>query len=56
VLVIERGVSPDSVAMLTKMGYPSREGVLAEVQAIEISDGWLEGGHDDRGPGEAVGY
>lgn len=56
VLVIERGVSPDSVALLAKMGYTSREGVLAEVQAIEIRDGWMEGGHDDRGPGEAVGY
>jgi gamma-glutamyltranspeptidase/glutathione hydrolase len=56
VLVIERGVSPDTAGLLTKMGYVSREGVLAEVQAIEISDGWLEGAHDDRGPGEAVGY
>jgi gamma-glutamyltranspeptidase/glutathione hydrolase len=56
VLVIERGVSPDTVALLAKMGYGSREGVLAQVQAIEISDGWLQGAHDDRGPGEAVGY
>ncbi len=56
VIVIERGVSPDTVALLEKMGYGTREGVLAEVQAIEISDGWLEGGHDDRGPGVAVGY
>jgi gamma-glutamyltranspeptidase/glutathione hydrolase len=56
VLVVERGVSPDTVALLAKMGYRSREGVLAQIQAIESSDGWLEGGHDDRGPGEAVGY
>src|SRR5271154_842364 len=56
VLAIERGVSPDPVALLAKMGYVSRETVLAEVQAIEVSNGWLEGGHDDRGPGEALGY
>jgi len=56
VLAIERGVSPDTVALLAKMGYVSRETVLAEVQAIEVSNGWLEGGHDDCGPGEALGY
>ena len=56
VLVVERGVSPDTVALLAKMGYTSREGVLAEVQAIEISEGWLEGAVDERGPGEAAGY
>ena len=58
VLAIEVAVSPDTVALLSRMGYDthSRPVALARVEAIEIADGWIEGAHDDRGPGEAVGY
>ncbi len=55
----ERGVSPDTLAALRTMGYPitpAHPVVLALVEAVEIKDGWLEGGHDDRGAGKAVGY
>jgi len=58
-LDIERGISPDTIALLKKSGYTIEEAkpvVLARVEAILLSDGWLQGGHDDRGAGKAVGY
>jgi hypothetical protein len=30
--------------------------VLARVEGILLSDGWLQGGHDGRGTGKAAGY
>jgi gamma-glutamyltranspeptidase/glutathione hydrolase len=58
-LEFERGVSPDTIANLKEMGYSIEEShpvVLARVEAIVISNGWLQGAHDDRGPGKAAGY
>jgi gamma-glutamyltranspeptidase/glutathione hydrolase len=58
-LDIERGISPDSIALLKKAGYPIEETkpvVIARVEAILLSDGWLQGGHDERGSGKAAGY
>jgi gamma-glutamyltranspeptidase / glutathione hydrolase len=58
-LDIERGISPDTVALLKKAGYPIEEAnpvVLARVEAILLNDGWLQGGHDERGTGKASGY
>jgi gamma-glutamyltranspeptidase/glutathione hydrolase len=58
-LYIERGISPDTIALLKKAGYPIEETkpvVVARVEAILLSDGWLQGGHDERGSGKAVGY
>jgi gamma-glutamyltranspeptidase / glutathione hydrolase len=58
-LEVERGVSPDTIGLLKAMGYHIQEAhpvVLARVEAIEVSDGWLLGGHDPRGPGKASGY
>jgi gamma-glutamyltranspeptidase / glutathione hydrolase len=58
-LDVEKGVSPDTIAVLQHMGYTVEVGnpqVTARVEAIEISDGWLRGGHDERGPGKAEGY
>ena len=58
-LGIERGVSPDTIALLKKAGYSIEEAhpvVIARVEAILRNDGWLQGGHDERGPGKAVGY
>ena len=58
-LDIERGISPDTLALLKKAGYPIEEAkptVIARVEAILLSDGWLQGGHDERGPGKAAGY
>lgn len=58
-LGIERGVSPDTIALLKKAGYNIEDAkpiVIARVEAILLSDGWLQGGHDERGTGKAVGY
>jgi gamma-glutamyltranspeptidase/glutathione hydrolase len=58
-LEIERGISPDTISLLKSMGYQIQEShplVLARVEAILISDGWLQGGHDGRGSGKATGY
>jgi gamma-glutamyltranspeptidase/glutathione hydrolase len=63
-LFVEPGVSPDTAELLNRMGYELRfkdkEGRLesvARVEAIEVKDGWLLGGHDGRGSGgKAVGY
>jgi gamma-glutamyltranspeptidase / glutathione hydrolase len=58
-LGIERGVSPDTIALLKKAGYPIEEAkpvVVARVEAILLNDGWLQGGHDERGSGKASGH
>jgi gamma-glutamyltranspeptidase / glutathione hydrolase len=58
-LDIERGISPDTIALLKKSGYHIEEAkpvVIARVEGILIDGGWLQGGHDERGAGKAVGY
>jgi gamma-glutamyltranspeptidase/glutathione hydrolase len=58
-LEVERGVSPDTAALLRQMGYeiqPGNPPVIARVEAILVKDGWLQGGHDTRGTGKAVGW
>ena len=58
-LDIERGISPDTIALLKKAGYHIEEtkpAVIARVEGILIDGGWLQGGHDDRGAGRAAGY
>jgi gamma-glutamyltranspeptidase/glutathione hydrolase len=58
-LDIERGVSPDTIALLKKAGYHIEEAkpiVGARVEGILIDGGWLQGGHDERGAGKAAGF
>jgi gamma-glutamyltranspeptidase/glutathione hydrolase len=58
-LEVERGVSPDTIAVLKDMGYEIQPGtppVIARVEAILINNGWLQGAHDTRGTGKAVGW
>jgi len=55
-LAVERGVSPDTIAILKRMGYSVDEGYSALVEAIRISDGWLQGAPDGRASGKAAGY
>ncbi len=58
-LDIEPGISPDTITLLKKAGYPIDEAkpvVAARVEAILFSDVWLQGGHDVRGTGKASGY
>ena len=50
---------PDTIARLKKAGYQideAKPAVIARVEAILIEGGWMQGGHDDRGAGKAVGY
>ena len=60
-LYLERGISPDTVAILKSMGHNVESSettavVIARVEAILNQDGWLQGGSDGRGPGKAAGY
>jgi gamma-glutamyltranspeptidase/glutathione hydrolase len=59
-LSLERGISPDTVAILKTRGYDvdySPGVVLAQVAAIVSDGGWLQGGSDGRSAaGKAAGY
>lgn len=59
-LSLERGISPDTVAILGARGYDvdySPGVVLAQVAAIVSDGGWLQGGSDGRSAaGKAAGY
>ena len=57
VLRLERGFSPDTVALLKARGHTIEfEGAQGEVAAIAARDGWLEGSADPRTEGTAKGY
>src|SRR5471032_79596 len=59
-LSLERGISPDTVALLQGRGYAVDYApgvVLAQVAAIVSDGGWLQGGSDGRSAaGKASGY
>jgi gamma-glutamyltranspeptidase / glutathione hydrolase len=59
-LYLERGISPDTVALLKSRGYDVDYApgvVLAQVAAIVSDGGWLQGGSDGRSAaGKASGY
>jgi gamma-glutamyltranspeptidase / glutathione hydrolase len=59
-LSVERGVSPDTVAILKSHGYDVDNAagvVLAQVAAIVNDGGWLQGASDGRtATGKAAGY
>jgi gamma-glutamyltranspeptidase/glutathione hydrolase len=59
-LSLERGISPDTVALLKRRGYDvdyTPGVVLAQVAAIVSDGGWLQGGSDGRSAaGKAAGY
>jgi gamma-glutamyltranspeptidase / glutathione hydrolase len=59
-LSLERGISPDTVALLKRRGYDVEYTpgvVLAQVAAIVSDGGWLQGGSDGRSAaGKAAGY
>ena len=59
-LYLERGISPDTVALLKSRGYEVDYApgvVLAQVAAIVSDGGWLQGGSDGRSAaGKASGY
>jgi len=56
-LVIERGISPDTIALLKARGHRVKiVNGIGEVAAIEAIDGWLEGAPDPRTEASAKGY
>jgi gamma-glutamyltranspeptidase / glutathione hydrolase len=60
-LYLEKGISPDTVALLRAMGhkiapYEATNPVVARVEAIVNDDGWLQGAADGRGNAKAEGY
>ena len=59
-LSLERGISPDTVALLKSRGYDVDYApgvVLAQVAAIVSDGGWLQGASDGRtAAGKAAGY
>ena len=56
-LQIERGYSPDTIALLEKRGYTIRRvNAQGECAAIMMENGWLMGAADPRTEGTAAGY
>jgi gamma-glutamyltranspeptidase/glutathione hydrolase len=59
-LSMERGFSPDTIALLRVRGYDVDElgaaRVSSAVEAIVNDGGWLQGATDGRRPGKAAGY
>jgi gamma-glutamyltranspeptidase/glutathione hydrolase len=56
-LSMERGFSPDTIALLEKRGYQVRSGTSqGECAAILFENGWLSGAADPRTEGTAKGY
>ncbi len=60
-LYLERGISPDTAAILRSLGHDIESSertavVVARVEAILNDNGWLQGGSDGRGSGKAAGY
>jgi gamma-glutamyltranspeptidase/glutathione hydrolase len=58
VLYVERGTSPDTIAVLKQMGHTVEPAVggVARVEVIVLENGWLQGASDGRGNGKAAGY
>jgi gamma-glutamyltranspeptidase/glutathione hydrolase len=58
-LSMERGFSPDTVALLKARGHQVDDNLGAVSSVVEVilnKDGMLEGGVDGRRPGKAAGY
>ena len=56
-VVLERGISPDTVALLKARGHEVKMvDSIGEVAAVEARDGWLAGAADPRTAGTAKGY
>jgi len=57
ILKMERGYSPDTVALLEKRGYKiERVNSQGDCATILFADGWLEGAADPRSEATAEGY
>jgi gamma-glutamyltranspeptidase/glutathione hydrolase len=60
VLYLDKGISPDTIALLRGMGHEVSQldptSGVARVEAILSEDGWIEGATDPKGSGKAEGY
>jgi len=60
VLYVEKGISPDTIALLRSMGHDVSQldpaAGVARVEAILNEGGWLQGATDPHGSGKAEGY
>jgi len=60
VLYVDKGISPDTIALLRGMGHEVSQldptSGVARVEAILNEDGWIEGATDPKGSGKAEGY
>jgi gamma-glutamyltranspeptidase/glutathione hydrolase len=57
-LYLERGFSPDTIALLRQRGHNVEENTwgVGLVEAILVDGSWLQGGSDGRANGKAAGY
>jgi len=56
-LVMERGFSPDTIALLKARGHQVKlVGSIGEMAVIQARDGWLDGAADPRTEGVAKGF
>jgi gamma-glutamyltranspeptidase/glutathione hydrolase len=56
-LNVQPGVSPDTIALLRKMGHNVVEsGGIGQLQVIVVNGEWLQGGSNSIPHGGAVGY
>ena len=60
-LYLEKGISPDTAALLRAMGhqlgsFEASDPVVARVEAVLNDGGWLQGAADIRGNGKAEGF
>jgi gamma-glutamyltranspeptidase/glutathione hydrolase len=57
-LSVERGISPDTIAILRARGYDvEKPQGMADVEAIVVDGGWMQGGAEPRtAESKAVGY
>lgn len=56
-LLLERGFSPDTKALLEQRGHTLEEtSSVASVEAILVGGGWLQGARNGRSSGKAAGY
>ena len=55
---LERGFSPDTIAILRQMGHEVDPdgGAVASVEALLVDGGWIQGAQNGRSNGKAAGY
>jgi gamma-glutamyltranspeptidase/glutathione hydrolase len=57
-IYLERGFSPDTIALLRQMGHEVEPdaGAVASVEALRVDGGWIQAAQNGRSNGKAAGY